>query len=71
MMEAANKALELMSKINGQLITKKVWLKASDYAKADLKRKAMIVVDEILNLDDFSIEGREYWNEVKTELINF
>jgi hypothetical protein len=29
---------------------------------------ALIAVEEILNLDDFSVEGREYWQEVKKEL---
>ena len=32
------------------------------------KQCALIVVDEILNLDYFSIEGREYWQQVKTEI---
>ena len=29
---------------------------------------ALIAVEEILNLDDFSVEGRGYWQEVKKEL---
>lgn len=29
---------------------------------------ALVAVDEILSLDDFSIEGREYWEEVKREI---
>jgi hypothetical protein len=32
------------------------------------KQCTLIAVDEILNLDDFSIEGREYWQEVKQEI---
>jgi hypothetical protein len=32
------------------------------------KQCALIAVNEILNLDDFSIEGREYWEEVKEEI---
>ena len=33
-----------------------------------IKQCALLAVDEILNLDDFSIEGREYWQEVKNEI---
>lgn len=29
---------------------------------------ALIAVDEILNLDYFSEEGRQYWQEVKKEI---
>jgi len=32
------------------------------------KQCALIAVDEILNLDNFSIEGRIYWQEVKLEI---
>lgn len=32
------------------------------------KECALISVDEILNLDNFSIEGRVYWEEVKFEI---
>jgi len=32
------------------------------------KQCALIAVDEILELDDFSVEGREYWQQVKTEI---
>ena len=32
------------------------------------KECALIAVDEILNLDNFSIEGRVNWQEVKFEI---
>ena len=32
------------------------------------KQCAIICVDEILDLDFFSLEGREYWEEVRKEL---
>ncbi len=32
------------------------------------KQCAIIAVDEILNLDYFSEEGREYWQEIKNEI---
>ena len=34
----------------------------------DAKQCAIIAVDEILNLDYFSEEGREYWQEIKNEI---
>lgn len=34
------------------------------------KQCALIAVDEILELDNFSVEGREYWKEVKQEINN-
>ena len=32
------------------------------------KQSALVAVDEILNLDYFSIEGRKYWQQVKQEI---
>jgi hypothetical protein len=32
---------------------------------------SLFMVEEIINLDNLSIEGREYWMEVKQELLNF
>lgn len=34
------------------------------------KQCALIAVDEILNLDDFSAEGRYYYDKVKSEINN-
>jgi hypothetical protein len=34
----------------------------------ECKQCAFIAIEEILDLDDFSVEGREYWQEVKEEL---
>ena len=39
-----------------------------DEVKEHAIKCAKITVSEIIELDDFSIEGREFWNEVKTEL---
>jgi hypothetical protein len=41
---------------------------ASDITKYFAKQSALVAVDEILDLDYFSIEGREYWTEVKQEI---
>ena len=38
--------------------------------KENAKRSALVTVDEILELDNFSIEGRDYWQEVKQEIQN-
>ena len=35
---------------------------------SNAKQCAIICVDEILDLDFFSLEGREYWEEVRKEL---
>jgi transcription elongation factor GreA-like protein len=79
-MNAKEKANELMSRMNGQIITKKDWEKASDYAKKDLKRKVSIVIDEIENVgcwvakecaekEGFGIETtEEFWQDVRIEL---
>lgn len=40
----------------------------SDITKYFAKQSALVAVDEILNLDYFSIEGREYWQQVKQEI---
>jgi hypothetical protein len=66
------KAKELVEKMNNMPITIEEWNKASDYAKTNLKREALIVVDEILNLMikefkwDVKHNGNiEFWQEVK------
>lgn len=40
----------------------------SDITKYFAKQSALVAVDEILNLDYFSIEAREYWQQVKQEI---
>lgn len=32
------------------------------------KNSSLICVSEIINLDYFSVEGREYWKQVKQEI---
>lgn len=66
------KALDIMSKINGQTLTLKMWQEASDYAKKDLKRKAFIVVDEVINALRNTVyhkqETYNYWVTVRLEI---
>jgi hypothetical protein len=60
------KAKELVEKMNNMPITIEEWNKASDYAKTDLKRKALIAVDEILNeYWSHDTKRRDWWQEVK------
>jgi hypothetical protein len=37
---------------------------------AKAKQCALIAINEIMNLDDISAEGREYWKEVKQQWEN-
>lgn len=71
------KAIDLLSKINNQEITPKIWREASEYAKKDLRRKAHIITDEVIeNLEGLCISHLgtylnpkiSYWQEIKTEL---
>jgi hypothetical protein len=72
-MKAYEKAWDLLSKINGQVIDDEMWNKASDYAKKDLKRKANIVIDEVIGTEmlideDTYVETKSYlayWQEVR------
>lgn len=59
--------------MNNQAITIQEWQRASDYAKNDLKRKVLIVVDEIikelLECGEVWMKSRiRYWQEVKQEI---
>ena len=72
------KVIDLLSKINNEEITPEIWNEYSEYAKKDLKRKAYIVVSEILDsipsrvywrtYDDETPSAITFWQEVKTEL---
>lgn len=79
-MTATEKATEILEKINNGKISKALWENCSDYAKKDLKRKALIVVDEIeialteygkdtMELQNMDSEFR-YWDSVK-EAVRF
>ena len=59
-MNAQDKAKELVEKYDQSF----TYLESKNNAK----QCAIIAVDEILNLDYFSEEGREYWQEIKNEI---
>ncbi len=46
-----------------ELVDKMYWV--TDYQAI---QSSLTAVEEIINLDFLSVEGREYWNEVKKEL---
>jgi hypothetical protein len=65
-MTPKEKAKELLDKMNNMPITIEEWNKASDYAKNNLKRKALIVVDELIEHCNYA--NKWYWQEVKQEI---
>ncbi len=79
-MEINTKAWDILSKINGEKIDPEAWSNASDYAKKDLKRKALVVIDEIVselrsvefNYDlNFTTDLFVYWKSVKDAILSF
>lgn len=72
-MKAYEKVWDLLSKINGQVIDYETWNKTSDFAKKDLKRKANIVIDEVIGTEmlideDTYVETKSYlayWQKVR------
>jgi len=66
-MNPNEKALELLNKMNGQYITLSDWHACSDYAKAELKRKALVVVDEVMS-NVFKSDLLSYWVDVKAAI---
>ena len=65
-MEAKEKAEELFNKY---CIYLRAGLLYDDEARQDAKECALIAVDEIfLATDDFDLDTKEYWQEVKQEI---
>jgi hypothetical protein len=62
------KAWLLLSNMNGKAITKEEWNTSSEYAKKELKRKCLIVIDNVLN--NCKSSYTDYWIDVKTKLNN-
>ena len=74
-MEAKKKAEELITKfLRVEDDTVFYWEPFYDmrYTDDEVKEHAIkcakITVSEIIELENFSIEGREFWNEVRTEI---
>jgi hypothetical protein len=80
-LEAKQKAVAILEKINNGKISKALWENCSDYAKKDLKRKAFIVLDEIESaLTEYGKESMElqnmdsefrYWDSVRAAITAF
>lgn len=79
-MESHKKALEILEKINNSPITMSDWESCSEYARKDLSRKGLIVVNEIenaltrygnisLELQHMELELR-YWYRVMYYIAN-
>lgn len=79
-MESHKKALEILEKINNSPITKSHWESCSEYARKDLIRKGLIVVNEIENAltryGNISLELQHmelemvYWYKVMYYIVN-
>jgi hypothetical protein len=67
-MNPKEKAIEIINKINGKPITIEEWSKASDYAKNDLKRKGLIVANEVLSIRYLLKKETWFYKEVKKEI---
>lgn len=79
-MESHKKALEILEKINNSPITKSDWESCSEYARKDLSRKGLIVVNYIesalteygnisMELQNMDSEFR-YWYKVMYYIVN-
>jgi hypothetical protein len=64
-MNPEEKAWDLLKQMNGQYITLTDWQKAGHYAKTDLKRKAYIVVREVINALNSDPYQKQYWYDVR------
>ena len=64
-MTELEKAWDLLNQMNGAYVSLTDWHKATKYAKADLKRKAQIVVSEVLKAIDGDSYARQYWYDVR------
>ena len=54
------KAKDVLEKVNNGKISKTLWDNCSDYAKKDLKRKAFLIIDEVISaLSDLGNELHE------------
>ena len=76
-MNAKEKTINILEKINNGKISEALWNNCSEYAKKDLKRKALIVVDEIINenklfpYNTIFYERMIFWENVKKEIEAF
>lgn len=80
-MTATEKAKEILEKINNGKISKALWKNCSDYDRKDLKRKALIVLDEVESaLTEYGKESMElqnmdsefrYWDSVRNAVESF
>lgn len=69
--ECKKTAKNILNRMNGQIISEDEWKSCSDYARSDLKRKAMIVVKEMMSEHScYTLNDSRwaYWAQVEIEL---
>jgi hypothetical protein len=67
-MNPEEKAKELVEKLKWYCDGTAMGAFRSEVAFSNAKQCALITVEEIINLDYFSIEGREYWQQVRKQI---
>lgn len=67
-MTSIEKAKDILEKVNNGKISKALWDNCSDYAKKDLKRKAFLVIDEVISA--FTELGEELYDKQGTDSYN-
>jgi uncharacterized membrane-anchored protein YjiN (DUF445 family) len=67
-MTKEEKATYILEKVNNGKISKALWDNCSDYAKKDLKRKAFLIVDEVISA--LKELGEELYDKQGTDSYN-
>lgn len=67
-MTAKEKATDILEKVNNGKISKALWDNCSDYAKEDLKRKAYLIVNEVISA--FKELGEELYEKQGVDSYN-
>ena len=70
-MTPKEKALEIIENMNNGKFSLNDWIRASTYSKSELKRKCLIVVDELIKESHEMFEGQRFtfWNQVRNEIV--
>lgn len=75
-MDAIDKSLAILESVNNGPLTLSVWKSSSRYAKDDLKRKALIVINEVyqaldhVHVPELTASTRKLYNEVEHVIKN-
>lgn len=66
--DLVNRHYSLITGMEVSFISKLIVLPSGDSNYETAKQCAKLSIEEIINLDDFSAEGRTYWMEVNIEV---